>query len=54
MQTLSELRAIPHLSISKIKTFLQCPRQFFYRYIERVEPELRKALDSFKVLDAGP
>jgi putative RecB family exonuclease len=29
----------PHISVSQIKTYLRCPRQYEYRYIRRVEPE---------------
>ena len=27
--------------MTKLKTYVQCPRQFFFRYIERVEPSFR-------------
>ncbi len=39
--TLSDLRGLPHFSISQLKTFLQCPRKYRYSYIDRVEPEFR-------------
>ncbi len=40
-QTLSELRQLPHLSVSQLKTFLQCPRKYRYQYIDRSLPAFR-------------
>lgn len=38
---LSDLRGVPHTSISQLKTFLQCPRKFRFIYVDRIEPEFR-------------
>ena len=38
--TLEELKAEPHYSYSALNTYLNiCPLQYFYRYIEKREPE---------------
>jgi CRISPR/Cas system-associated exonuclease Cas4 (RecB family) len=47
MQTLSDLRSRPHTSISAIKCFIQCPRQFKLRYIDRIKPAFRSAFFAF-------
>ena len=39
--TLSDLRGLPHTSISQFRSFLQCPRKFRYLYIDRIEWEFR-------------
>jgi len=39
--SLSDLRGVPHMSISQLKTFLQCPRKYRYHYVDRIEPEFR-------------
>jgi hypothetical protein len=39
--SLADLRAIPHFSISQLKTFLQCPKKYTLQYIERAEPAFR-------------
>src|SRR5579862_9105645 len=39
--SLADLRAIPHLSVSQLKTFLQCPKKYTLQYIERAEPAFR-------------
>ena len=39
--SLSELRSRPHLSVSQLKTFLQCPRKYFLQYVDRVPPAFR-------------
>ncbi len=39
--TLADLRAVPHVSVSQLKTFLQCPRKYRYQYIDRLEPAFR-------------
>ena len=41
MMTLSDLRGLPHISISQLKTFLQCPRKYFFTYVQKIEPEFR-------------
>jgi hypothetical protein len=41
MMTLSDLRGLPHFSVSQLKTFLQCPRKYRFNYIDRIEPEFR-------------
>jgi CRISPR/Cas system-associated exonuclease Cas4 (RecB family) len=38
LQTLSELRRLPHISISQIKSYILCPRKYFLQYIEGVAP----------------
>ena len=38
---LFELRRLPHLSFSQIKTFLLCPRKYALQYIHRVPPAFR-------------
>jgi RecB family exonuclease len=39
--SLVDLRAIPHLSISQLKTYLQCPRKYFLQYIEKSDRAFR-------------
>ncbi len=39
--SLSDLRGLPHMSISQLKRFLGCPRAYRYQYIDRIEPEFR-------------
>jgi CRISPR/Cas system-associated exonuclease Cas4 (RecB family) len=39
--TLSDLRGLPHLSVSQLKTFLQCPRKYRFQYVDRLEPAFR-------------
>jgi CRISPR/Cas system-associated exonuclease Cas4 (RecB family) len=41
MPTLAELRAMPHTSISALKTYLSCPRKYFFQYVEKAIPEWR-------------
>lgn len=41
MPTLEELRAKPHLSVHSLKTFLDCPRKWALKYIDRIEPAFR-------------
>jgi len=38
---LSDLRGLPHISVSALKTFLQCPRKYRFQYVDRIEPEFR-------------
>ncbi|MCA9670680.1 MAG: PD-(D/E)XK nuclease family protein [Myxococcales bacterium] len=38
---LAVLRSEPHTSVSALTCFLRCPRQYRYRYIDRVTPEHR-------------
>lgn len=38
---------ISYLSVSQIKTFLQCPRQYHLRYIEKAQAEFRSAALAF-------
>jgi RecB family exonuclease len=47
MQTLSDLRSKPHTSISAIKCFIQCPRQYRLRYIDKIKPAFRSAYFAF-------
>lgn len=47
MQSLSDLRGKPHTSISAIKCFIQCPRQYRLRYVERIKPAFRSAFFAF-------
>ncbi len=44
---LQQLRALPHLSVSQLKCFVQCPRRFKYRYIDRLEPAFRAVALAF-------
>lgn len=37
--SLADLRARPHLSVSALKLFLQCPRKFKFQYIERARAD---------------
>ncbi len=41
------LRKKPHTSASALKTFLTCPRQYFFRYVERVVSAFRSASLAF-------
>jgi putative RecB family exonuclease len=43
MESLSELREGLHVSVSQIKCFLRCPRQYAYRYVWGAEPEFMPA-----------
>ncbi len=45
--TLSELRRMPHLSVSQLKVFLQCPRRYRFQYVERLEPAFRSIALAF-------
>jgi putative RecB family exonuclease len=47
MYTLSDLRQRPHLSVSQIKTFLTCPRRYYFAYVERIPPAFRSIALSF-------
>ncbi|MBI2393709.1 MAG: PD-(D/E)XK nuclease family protein [Deltaproteobacteria bacterium] len=38
---LAELRALPHLSVSQLKTFIQCPRKYALAYVHGVAPQFR-------------
>lgn len=38
-ESLIELRKKPHLSISAVKSWLQCPRRFALQYTERARPD---------------
>jgi CRISPR/Cas system-associated exonuclease Cas4 (RecB family) len=42
-QSLAELRAVPHISVSQLKAFLMCPRRYFLQYIEGVAPAFKPA-----------
>jgi putative RecB family exonuclease len=39
MASLNELREGLHVSVSQIKTYLRCPRQYRFRYVLGAEPE---------------
>ena len=41
MMTLSDLRGLPHFSISQLQVFLHCARKFRFIYVDHVEPEFR-------------
>jgi CRISPR/Cas system-associated exonuclease Cas4 (RecB family) len=41
MPTLAALRAMPHTSISAIKTYVACPRLYHYRYVEYAQAAWR-------------
>lgn len=38
-ESLIELRKKPHLSISAVKSWLQCPRRYALQYVERTRPD---------------
>jgi putative RecB family exonuclease len=38
---LSEMRKLPHISVSQLKTYISCPRRFRLHYIDNVEPAFR-------------
>lgn len=40
-RTLPELRAVPHLSVSQLKTFVSCPRKYTLAYVHGVVPQFR-------------
>jgi CRISPR/Cas system-associated exonuclease Cas4 (RecB family) len=40
-RSLAELRAIPHISVSQLKTFIQCPRRYALAYVHGVVPQFR-------------
>lgn len=40
-QSLAELRRAPHTSVSQLKSYMQCPRKYFFHYIEKAEPAFR-------------
>lgn len=46
-QSLAELRRTAHTSVSQLKTYLQCPRKYFFHYIEKAEPAFRPLALSF-------
>jgi putative RecB family exonuclease len=41
MMTLSDLRGLPHFSVSQLKCFLGCPRRYRFQYVDRFPPEFR-------------
>lgn len=41
MRTLEELRRRPHVSVSQLKSFIQCPRRYFLQYVRRIPPAHR-------------
>jgi CRISPR/Cas system-associated exonuclease Cas4 (RecB family) len=43
MANLSELREGLHVSVSQVKTYLRCPRQYQMRYVVGAEPEFMPA-----------
>ncbi len=45
--SLAALRKKPHTSASALKTFLTCPRQYFFHYVERAVTAFRSASLSF-------
>jgi len=45
--SLAVLRKRPHTSASALKTFLTCPRQYFYRYVQRITAAFRSASLAF-------
>jgi len=49
MFTLSDLRQRPHTSVSQLKTFIQCPRRYFFTHVERVPPAFRSIALSFGI-----
>jgi hypothetical protein len=47
LPTLASLRALPHLSVSQLKVFVQCPRKYSLQYVERVTPQFRPIAFAF-------
>jgi putative RecB family exonuclease len=45
--SLADLRSVPHLSVSRIKSFLQCPKKHALQYIEHLEPAFRPIAFAF-------
>jgi hypothetical protein len=45
--SLADLRAMPHVSVSQLKTFLSCPKKFYFQYIEKAEPAFRPVALAF-------
>ena len=45
--SLADLRSVPHLSVSRIKTFLQCPQKHALQYIEHIEAAFRPIAFAF-------
>lgn len=43
MSSLTELREGLHVSVSQIKCYLRCPRQYLFRYVLGAEPEFTPA-----------
>ena len=43
MESLSEMREGLHVSVSQIKCYLRCPRQYWFRYVIGAEPEFMPA-----------
>ena len=41
MKNLAELRQATHTSVSRLKTYLSCPKKYFLSYIDRVVPEYK-------------
>lgn len=46
-ESLQDLRRRPHTSVSAIRTFLLCPRQYAFRYIERMPGAFRTVALAF-------
>ena len=45
--TLTDLRGLPHFSVSQLKTFLACPRRHRFQYVDRLEPAFRSIALAF-------
>ncbi len=45
--SLADLRSVPHLSVSRITTFPQCPQKHALQYIEHIEPAFRPIAFAF-------
>ncbi len=43
----ADVKSIEHLSYSSLTTYAQCPRKFYYRYIQHAEPEFIPAALAF-------
>lgn len=41
MLTLDVLRSRPHISVSQVKCFMQCPKKHSMIYLDRIKPEFR-------------
>jgi putative RecB family exonuclease len=46
-RSLPELRQLPHISVSQLKTFISCPRRYALAYVHGVVPQFRPVALAF-------